>query len=239
MAKRDVLFALALALNACVIIMLSSAVRAKESKELVRVGDLVFEFPFQVSFDPRSTTKKTKFDYGRELASGSVRNVDVVFIKLEQVLPEIAPGIVFSLTAANNASDIDNLCGISNRLGKVLEPSEAVRTDGNFYVYREKPAAADIYVSKDSLLAFGAPFAARRWLAPSLRKIGSTEERFLFSVALTAKVYLLLRVGAEVVPRDKLSSLVSNLEHKLRSWLVEPSSTSIHWYHEKNQCVSR
>ncbi|WP_148663470.1 hypothetical protein [Bosea vaviloviae] len=229
-----------ISITAAAVLLFSSqgASYSQGNLSVIQIGDLIFEIPIKVDLSPSRTSQTVKFDYNAVVRTDvpKARQVDAVFIKLENILPEFIPGVTFSIRADSQAVILDNFCRSRNRIGEAPNTENLVRVDGDFYVFHEKLVAGEVYMSSGKIFAFGAPATAWRRLGKSVRRVGVEEEKFYFKVALAENVSVSLNIGTEVVPRDKLTKMLFDLQIKLKSWVSYPSKAHFRWYHERAGC---
>ncbi|WP_136620093.1 MULTISPECIES: hypothetical protein [Mesorhizobium] len=229
---------LSVRLGALAIIFMVSSFAANAS-QLVQVGDLVLNIPDNVSasFDPESPSQKPRFDYARySPATGRVRQVDTIFIKLDRIWPmeQRKRGPVVAIDANVQAPELDLFCRSTSRLGAKPDPSKAVRKDGPFYVYEEKLTAGDVYLSDDDFRVFGG--LATSWVYEDpLAKMTYPKDakNYLFAPALTNITRLHLQIVTYQVSVDEMPAMFDSLERQLRSWLVSPGAGNFQWYHQR------
>ncbi|MER9948811.1 hypothetical protein [Mesorhizobium sp. M0047] len=212
---------------------------AANASQLVQVGDLVLNIPDNVnaSFDPESPSQKPRFDYARySPATGRVRQVDTIFIKLDRIWPmeQRKRGPVVAIEADVRAPKLDLFCRSTSRLGAKPDPSKAVRKDGPFYVYEEKLTAGDVYISDGDFRVFGG--LATSWVYEDpLAKMTYPQDAksYLFAPALTRVTGLSLRIVTYQVSVEEMPAMFGSLERQIRSWLAGPDPTNFQWYHQR------
>jgi hypothetical protein len=207
--------------------------------QLVQVGDLVLNIPDGVAlgFDPETPSQKPRFDYTRySPTTGRVRQVDTIFIKLDRMWPmeQRKRGPVVAIDANVQAPELDLFCRSTSRLGAKPDPSKAVRKDGPFYVYEEKLAAGDVYISDGDFRVFGG--LATSWVYDDpLAKMTYPRDAksYLFAPALTGITSLHLQIVTYQVSVEEMPAMFDSLERQLRSWLVSPEAENFQWYHQR------
>lgn len=208
--------------------------------QLVQVGDLVLKIPEEMNavFDPFSPDQLPRFDYKKYAPNLIVqpRQVDSIFIKLDRLWPMAQPrrGPVLSINADGKAPTLDLFCRSTSRAGAGPDPRKALRKDGPFYVYKEKLAAGDVYISDSDFKVFGG--LATSWVYEDpLAKMTYPQDakNYLFAPALTTVTRLHLQIVTYQVSVEEMPAMFDSLERQIRSWLVSPDPRSFQWYHQR------
>lgn len=215
-----------------------------ETASMVRIGDIVFAIPaaLKPALDPRNADAKIWFDYSKIDIKGGpsgVRNADNVYIKLENLWPQLKPwSKVLAIQANNRAAKIDLFCRSMSRTGKHPDPSRAVKTDGQFYVFEEPLTTGPVYIAQDNSYAFGAPVTAWRSVAPLMKQSPpGSQEQLHFDVALSNNTRLSFETSEFRIPLEALPAFLASVEKQIRSWIVFPDPASFRWFHERdNPC---
>jgi hypothetical protein len=214
-----------------------------EAASIVRVGDIVFAIPaaLKPALVPSGADAKARFDYSKIDSKGGpsgVRNADSVFIKLENLWPlsQRQRGAVLAIRATAQAAEIDLFCRSKSRIGRRPDPSKAVRTDGQFYVFEEPLTAGPVYMARGDFRMFGAPVTAWRSESPLIKQLHpGGEEEFRFGVALSNNTELTLTTSEFRIPRETLPAFLASVERQIRSWIVFPDPASFRWFHERDK----
>jgi len=218
-----------------------AAAQDRERAAMVRVGDLVFATPTSLgaAFVPESAGAKTNFDYheiGKQTAPAGVRNVDTVIIRLEKLWPlsKEQQGQVLAIQADSRAAQVDLFCRSKSRTGARPDAGKALKTDGQFYVFKEPLTAGLVYMAQGDLLAFGAPITAWRTESPLAKQLHpGGEEQFSFQIVLSKNTRLALLTVAYQISRETLPLFLASIQKQIRSWIVIPDPASFRWFHER------
>lgn len=195
-----------------------------ETASIVGIGDIVFAIPaaLKPSLVPHGADAKIWFDYSKIDSKGGpsgVRNADSVYIKLENLWPQLKPwSKVLAIQANSRAAKIDLFCRSISRAGRHPNPSKAVRTDGQFYVFEEPLTTGPVYIAQDNFYAFGAPVTAWRIVSPLMKQPPpGIQEQLHFDVALSNNTRLSFEASELRIPLETLPAFLASVEKQIRS----------------------